>query len=466
MEEIISGSILNTIKYKVLRELAKLQWQGIDPFRGFDTIANAVCPKDAPPIRCCIYKDRAVVAERIRIGLGEFHGSKDTVQVVSIACDECSKSGYIITDMCRGCVAHNCKEACPRKAIYIDEKRYAHINKDDCVECGRCASACKYGAITNLVRPCERVCPTGAISMAPTGEAHIDHSKCIVCGKCVHECPFGATNDISQVIELIDVIKEHNKKIYAIVAPAVAAQFPEAATGQVYAGLKKLGFDEIVEVAQGADLTALAEAEELIEKGFITSSCCPAFVEYINVEFPELNRHVSDTPSPMIITAKMIREKDPDAEIVFIGPCIAKKWERKNERGAEIVDKVLTFFELNALFDSKDIDISALEAETVTGASSFGRGFAQSSGVAAAIKQALIELGHGDFDFRPVVCSGIEECKAALRKAKAGKLDGNFIEGMACEGGCVFGNGNLINKKNPGLQMKKYMEESEKKTLK
>ena len=119
-KEKIFESRVDIIKYKVLRELARQTWAGRDAFMAFNDIANAVVKKGEPPSRCCIYKDRAVIAERIRIGLGEYHGSKDTVQVVDIACDECPKSGHVVTSLCRGCLAHHCRSVCPKGAIAID----------------------------------------------------------------------------------------------------------------------------------------------------------------------------------------------------------------------------------------------------------------------------------------------------------------------------------------------------------
>ena len=361
-KEKIFESRVDIIKYKVLRELARQTWAGRDAFMAFNDIANAVVKKGEPPSRCCIYKDRAVIAERIRIGLGEYHGSKDTVQVVDIACDECPKSGHVVTSLCRGCLAHHCRSVCPKGAIAIDTKGYAHIDKERCIECGRCASACKYHAITNMIRPCERSCPVNAISMSEDGSACIDQDKCIVCGTCIYECPFGALNDISAVVRVIHAIQakgKENRRIYAIVAPAVASQYPGLTTAKVFGAIKAIGFDEVAEVAAGADETALTEAEELLERGFLTSSCCPAFVEYVRNEFPMLLDKVSDTLSPMVMTGRAIKAKDPRAVVAFIGPCIAKKYERKTEKAEPYIDHVLTFMELQALFDSTGIDIAA-----------------------------------------------------------------------------------------------------------
>ena len=143
---------VEVVKYRVLRELARALWEDHDPFTVFNDIASKVVKKGEPPMSCCIYKDRAIVADRMRMGIGEYHGHKDTIQVVDIACDECPKAGYMVTDLCRGCLAHSCREACPRDAIAIDERGHSHIDKTRCVECGRCAQGCKYGAIIDLTR--------------------------------------------------------------------------------------------------------------------------------------------------------------------------------------------------------------------------------------------------------------------------------------------------------------------------
>lgn len=464
----IFDSRVQEVKYLVLREIAKQTWNKKDAFSVFNEISNKVLIKGEPPISCCIYKDRAIVADRMRIALGTDIGKKNTVQVVSIACDECPKSGHTVTNLCRGCLAHNCKESCPTDAIFLDDRGYAHIDKGRCVECGRCAISCKYHAITNIKRPCESACKVDAIFMNDEGDAEIIPEKCIVCGACVWECPFGAMLDKSFIVNVIEEIRDKEitgKKIYAIVAPAVASQYPDATLGQVITALKKVGFDYVVEVAKGADEVVKSEAVELMEKGFLTSSCCPAFVEYINVAFPELSEHISHTPSPMAVTGRMVKEEDPNAVVTFIGPCISKKWEQAHDSVNPYVDHVITFEELLAIFDSKDIKIETLEETDIQGASPFGRGFAMSGGVTRAVQEALVELGHSDFEFKPVVCNGIDECKAALMKAKRGKLEGNFIEGMICDMGCIGGRGTLRNKKNSAMHLEKYCSAAKKETI-
>ena len=145
-------------KYKVLREVAYQTWRGNDVFAEFNEIANNVILKDQPPQTCCIYKDRAVVAERIRLAVGGSKNNPNIVQVIDIACDECPEAGYVVTDLCRRCLAHSCVESCKRNAIVIDSHQHAHIDKSKCVECGKCANACQYSAIHNFQRPCERAC--------------------------------------------------------------------------------------------------------------------------------------------------------------------------------------------------------------------------------------------------------------------------------------------------------------------
>lgn len=451
------------IKYKVLREVAYQAWHGNEAFAEFNTIANNVIPKDQPPQRCCIYKDRAVVAERVRLAIGGSKNNDHIVQVIDIACDECPEAGYVVTDLCRGCLAHNCVASCKRDAIVIDEHQHAHIDKSKCVECGRCASSCQYSAIHNFQRPCERACKVNAISMAPTGEASIDYDQCINCGACVYHCPFGATVDVSSIVNVIKEIqaaeeKPADEKVIAIVAPSIASQFLYASLGQVITGIKELGFSEVLEVAVGAEMVAYKEGLELKEKGFLTSSCCPAFVRYIETKHPKMVEHISHNLSPMAELAKHVKKNKPNCKIVFIGPCIAKKAEVKKDTVKQYVDYAITFEELQALFDSKEIDLKTLKWTDWNQASYYGRIFATTGGVAAAVGQMLKELKMEDFDYKPVVCDGIDKCKVALLKASKGVLPNNFIEGMACVGGCIGGSGNLVRYEDAPEEMEEHIE--------
>ena len=294
--------------------------------------------------------------------------------------------------------------------------------------------------------------------------ATIDNNKCIQCGACVYQCPFGAIMDKSFIVDAIEMLKNKENKVYAIVAPSISSQFTYAKLGQVITGLKVLGFHTVIEAALGADMVALAEARELAEKGFLTSSCCPAFVRYVKTAFPTIAQHISHNPSPMVALAKYIKDNTPGAKVVFIGPCTAKKAEAQLAEVKPYVDTVLTFEELQALFDSRDMDISSLEEGVLDNASYFGRIFARSGGLTDAAVQALKEQGI-EFQVKPVVCDGIEECKLALLKKSKNVLPGNFIEGMACVGGCINGAGCLTHGEKNKAEVDKYGREALEKNI-
>ena len=381
----IFDTYVQKLKYKVLTELARQTWVGNDAFSVFNDIANQVVKKGEPTMSCCIYKDRAIVAERIRIALGGKKEDHNVIQVIDIACDECPVAGHVVTDLCRGCVAHACVDACKLGAITVDSHQKAEIDKSKCVECGKCAKSCPYSAIANFKRPCERACKVDAISMAPDGVAQIDSEKCIECGACVYKCPFGATLDVSSITDIIKTIvdSDNNKNyhVHAIVAPAIAGQFQYAKAGQLISAIRELGFYAVEEVALGADIVAYKEAQELQEKGSLTSSCCPAFVKYIKMKFPQLAEHISHNLSPMAETGKLIKEQDPAAKIVFIGPCTAKKGEVRKPEVHQYVDYVMTFEELQAMIDSKDIAVDQLPETELDTATYYGRVFARTGGL-------------------------------------------------------------------------------------
>ena len=455
------------LKYKVLREVAREAWKGTLLENVLD-IPKTIIPGKMPTMRCCVYKERAVLAERVKIAMGGDKENPNVIEVIDIACDECPASGYEVTASCRGCLAHRCEDVCKRGAITFDNNHVAHIDKTKCVQCGACAKVCPYSAIIDRKRPCQIACKVKAISIKEDNTAEIDDEKCIQCGACVYQCPFGAIMDKSYILDAIELIKNSNQnqdyKVYAIVAPSVSSQFSYAKLGQVITGLKELGFYTVIEVALGADMVAQAESKELAEKGFLTSSCCPAFVAYVKSAFPALLEHVSHNLSPMATLAKYIKQTDKTAKVVFIGPCTAKKAEAQLDEVKPFVDVVLTFEELQALYDSRDIDITTLEEGILDNASYFGRIFARSGGLSDAVAQGLKEQNI-DFDLKAVPCDGIEECKKALLLKSKNILDGNFIEGMACIGGCIGGAGCLTHGPKDKAEVDKYGREAFEKTI-
>ena len=398
------------LQYKVLREVARGAWNG-DLLDKITDIPKTIIPGNVPTMRCCVYKERAIISERIRLAMGGDRSNPNVIEVIDIACDDCPAGGYEVTNACRGCLAHRCE----------DSRR----------------------------RPCENACKIKAISMNENKAASIDNDKCIACGACVYQCPFGAIIDKSYILDVIDMIKKSEDntkyKMYAVVAPSVSSQFTYAKLGQVVTGIRKLGFFNVVEAALGADMVAYKEAHELKEKGFLTSSCCPAFVDYIKKQFPDIAPHISANLSPAATIAKYIKSTSSPCRVVFIGPCTAKKMEFQKPEVRPYIDSVITFEELQALFDSRDVDIETLSESALDNASYFGRIFARSGGITDAVAQALKEQGETDFEYKPVTCDGIEACRTALLKKSKGVLDANFIEGMACIDGCIGGAGCLTH---------------------
>ncbi len=456
------------LKYKVLREVARQAWNGT-LLEGLPDIPKIIVPGNTPTMRCCVYKERAIVADRVKLAMGGDKSNPNVIEVIEPACDECPMGGYEVTDACRGCLAHRCEDVCKREAIVFDHNYVAHIDKSKCVDCGQCSKVCPFTAIINRRRPCQNACKVKAISMNENKAAKIDDEKCIACGACVYQCPFGAITDKSYILDVINIIKESENntkyKVLAVVAPAISSQFTYAKLGQVISGLKELGFYTVIEAALGADMVAEAESKELTEKGFLTSSCCPAFVDYIHKAFPDLVQYVSHNLSPMATIAKYLKEHDSPCKIVFIGPCTAKKAEILKDEVKPYVDSCMTFEELQALFDSRDLDITSLDEDILDNASYYGRIFARSGGLSDAVKQGLKEQGLEDFELKAVPCDGIEACRVALMKKNRNVLDGNFIEGMACVGGCIGGAGCLTHGEKNKAEVDKYGREAYEKTI-
>lgn len=457
------------LKYKVLREVARQAWNDTLLENVLD-IPKMIVPGKTPTMRCCVYKERAILGERVKMAMGGDSANPNVIEVIDIACDECPAAGYSVTDSCRGCLAHRCEDVCKKGALWFDNDHVAHIDKSKCVECGMCAKVCPYTAIINRKRPCVNACKVKAISINEDNAATIDNSKCVSCGACVYQCPFGAITDKSYILNVIDLIKKSSAgkdyKIFAIVAPSISSQFTYAKLGQVITGIKELGIHSVVEAALGADMVAQAESKELTEKGFLTSSCCPAFVSYIEKSFPKLMPNVSHNLSPMAAIAKYIKETTPNAKTVFIGPCTAKKQEVMRENVKPWIDAVLTFEELQAMFDSRDIDITTLGETALDNASYFGRIFARCGGLSDAVAEGLKEQGlDNDFALKAAVCDGLDECRTALLKKSKNVLDANFIEGMACVGGCINGAGCLTHGEKNKAQVDEYGREALEKTI-
>lgn len=430
------------IKHDVLYEVAKLAFADeLEEKR--DGIAQSLIPGPTPQFRCCIYKEREIIRQRVRLAEGKAPGMHDDgniVQVISSACEDCPISSYVVTDNCQNCIGKACINACNFGAIEMGRHR-SHIDASKCKECGKCAQACPYHAIAALKRPCKFSCPVDAISYDENGISVINEEKCIRCGLCIHRCPFGAIGSKTFIVDVIKAIKSEHP-VYALVAPATEGQFGEHITMNSWKkAMKAVGFTNLVEVGLGGDMTAAYEAEEWAEAykngKKMTTSCCPAFVNMVKKHYPELIENVSTTISPMCAVSRMIKAKEPDAVTVFIGPCISKKSEVKDHAIEGNADYALTYSEIRAIMHARNVELEE-DDNSYQESSIYGKRFANSGGVTEAVLQSLKE---SDDEIAATVnkCNGAAECKKALLLMKVGRLPEDFIEGMICEGGCVGG---------------------------
>ena len=430
------------IKHDVLYEVAKLAFADeLEEKR--DGIAQSLIPGPTPQFRCCIYKEREIIRQRVRLAEGKapcMHDDGNIVQVISSACEDCPISSYVVTDNCQNCIGKACINACNFGAIEMGRHR-SHIDASKCKECGKCAQACPYHAIAALKRPCKFSCPVDAISYDENGISVINEEKCIRCGLCIHRCPFGAIGSKTFIVDVIKAIKSEHP-VYALVAPATEGQFGEHITMNSWKkAMKAVGFTDLVEVGLGGDMTAAYEAEEWAEAykngKKMTTSCCPAFVNMVKKHYPELIENVSTTISPMCAVSRMLKAKEPDAVTVFIGPCISKKSEVKDHAIEGNADYALTYSEIRAIMHARNVELEE-DDNSYQESSIYGKRFANSGGVTEAVLQSLKE---SDDEIAATVnkCNGAAECKKALLLMKVGRLPEDFIEGMICEGGCVGG---------------------------
>ena len=433
-------------KHDIMEQVCRLAWDGKLTPENKEALVYQILPGPRPTYRCCVYKEREIVRQRIRLACAQPPTDSqipdNIVQVINPACDECPISAYSVSDSCRFCLGKPCLNSCKFGAITPGEIRM-HIDNQKCKECGMCAKACPYGAIVHSERPCKKACPVGAITYDEYGYCRIDKDKCINCGHCIHSCPFGAIGSKTYLVDIIDAIRS-GKEVIAMCAPATEGQFGEDITmAALRQTLIKLGFAEMVEVGLGGDMTAAYEALEWSEARRegrkMTTSCCPAFINMLRQHFPEqFEENTSSTVSPMCAVSRYLKTIHPDCVTVFIGPCIAKKSEAQDKTVPDNADYVITYGELRAMMRSRDIKVEPVD-DTYQEASIWGKKFATSGGVAAAVIECMKERGEDTEDIKLLRCAGGDECRKALLLLKAGKLKEDFVEGMVCPGGCVGG---------------------------
>lgn len=425
--------------------------------QSLNRIPLEAAPRDRENIRCCIHKDRAVLKYRVmaalgfstedetdelkslseyatdRLELGNFDNR--TLTVIQDACRSCKLGHHYISDVCVGCVARPCTTICPKDAITVINGR-SIINKDLCINCGKCSNVCPYNAVVLVPVPCELACPVDALKKNANNVAEIDITKCISCGKCMKSCPFGAIAEKSQLTTVLDLLK-NNKKVNALIAPSILGQFP-GSLNQIKLAIKKLGYTDVIDVADAAAIVAGREASEFLEmERLLTTSCCSSYIECIEKHTPVMSDFVSHTPSPMILSGMNRRKKDSYIN-VFIGPCLSKKVEASK---SNIIDYVLTFEELGAHFMAAEIDTLSFE-DKIVDVNKVGYGFASSGGVLDGIRLSLRDKGVW---IKGETINGMD--KKTIKKMKIfDKIQKpyDFLEVMACEGGCLNGPGIIV----------------------
>lgn len=477
---------------QIFKEVANLAYTSENIIDDLEALPYKLSDADTPRFWENIYRERAVIRERLRLAMGlslrpenkpvhatqgvnesdiaEKYYEPPLMQVIPSACNACAENMYIVTNQCKACTAHPCAKVCPRDAIsFVEGKSY--IDQTKCIKCGKCKNVCPYDAISRQLRPCAVACGVNAIKSDEHGRACIDNEKCVSCGMCMVHCPFGAIADKSQIFQLIRAIQS-GREVIAEIAPAFVGQFGENVTpAQVKEGLKQLGFSHVYEVAIGADMGAMAEAKHYVKMkqegndSFLLTSCCPSWSVLAKKYFPETIESISNELTPMVATARKIKEEHPEAEVVFIGPCASKKLEASRKAVRSEVDFVITFEELDGMFEAKGIVLSELEtdeSDEIKDATSAGRGYAVAGGVASAIEQCIKEY-YPDIEVCIEHAEGLSECKKILALAKAGKKNGCLIEGMGCPGGCVGGAGTNIPIVKANMEVKKFVDSADRK---
>ena len=462
-------SLITDIRKKVFTEVARRAYTDGDYTKAED-LPYVIVPGDQPLHRESIFLERAIAGERVRLAMGLSVRSVQTrslitegmdhaaiaqqyyepplINIIPYACHACPTNQYRVTESCQNCLAASCQKVCPRDAIsFVNGK--SRIDTGKCIKCGKCAAACSYHAIIHIERPCQAACGMDAIGMDENGKAVINQDKCVSCGQCLVSCPFGAIVDKGQIYQVVRSIVEGNQVI-AIVAPAFIGQFGKYSTPEKFtAAMKRLGFDRVVEVAVGADMCTIEEAKDFLEKvpaqqNFMATSCCPAWHSMVHKLFPAQSKNISMTLTPMVFTARLMKKQFPGCKVVFVGPCAAKKLEAIRENIRSDVDFVLTFEELQGMFEAKEVDFATIEAgEPMNEGTAAGRGFAVSGGVAGAVEK-LIHETNPDLEVKTARAEGLRECRKLMTMAKAGKYNGYLLEGMACPGGCVAGAGTIL----------------------
>ncbi len=273
---------------------------------------------------------------------------------------------------------------------------------------------------------CIRTCPVKAIRFSGN-QAHIIPNECILCGQCLVVCPQNAKEVVDET-EKVKVFLQSEEPVIVSLAPSFVANYDGVGINAMRTALKKLGFFNVEETAQGASIVK-TEYERMLkeDRDVIITSCCHSINLLIQKYYPAALPFLADVLSPMQAHCQDIKKRFPDAKTVFIGPCVAKKDEAESYKG--IVDAVLTFDELSKWLKEENVEI---EKETDSDICSRARFFPTTGGV-------LKTMSDRTEDYTYMALDGIENCMAALQDIVDGKVHKCFIEMSACVGSCIGG---------------------------
>jgi iron only hydrogenase large subunit-like protein len=337
----------------------------------------------------------------------------------------------------------------------LNPDKYSAVVKTE--HCGACAND----------SACARSCLFDAIEEVD-GVLKINKEKCEACGHCLKACQEGHINATKDTFQVLKAIRDKEKHVYALVAPAFVGQFEGIdSAGKLRSALKSLGFKGLIAVAAFADILTLKEALEFNENinslsDFqLTSCCCPIWISMVRREMADKLSHLPGSVSPMVAAGRVVKKIYPEAVTVFIGPCMAKKKEAKEPDIAGAIDHVLTFSEVNDIFKAAELDLAKLPDDERDVASYAGRIYARTGGVSEAVKMTVEKLNpHREIQLKAEQADGVAACKKLLTELTGGAITANFFEGMGCNGGCVGGPKNLIPMEEGKKAVNTYAEKS------
>lgn len=323
------------IRRKIFKEVARMAYEGGD-FTRMEELPYKIIPGEMATYRESIFLERAIVGERLRLAMGmslrnvsehaelskdisesavaEKYYEPPLINIIKFACHSCPEKRVLVTNGCQGCLEHPCTEVCPKGKDTISLVHgKSVINEKNCIKCGKCLEACPYNAIIKQERPCAKACGMDAIKSDEHGRADINQDKCVSCGMCLVSCPFAAISDKGQIFQTVLALKS-DVPVYAAVAPSFAGQFGDkVSSDKMKQAFQKLGFEDVVEVAIGADLCTISEARDFLEEvpekqPFMATSCCPAWSVMAKKLFPDFAPYISMALTPMVLTAGLSKK--------------------------------------------------------------------------------------------------------------------------------------------------------------